>query len=98
MRIKFETAEKRVGLPGLIANAAIVFDEDGPLGGLILKGFTVWKSKKNPDELTVTFPSRPHKNKQYWLLRAADEEDKTPVWRLRTMIIKEFELWQSKKL
>lgn len=97
MHIRFETVEK-IGLPGLLANATIIFDKDGPLGGLCLKGFAVWKSKKHHDQLTVTFPSRPYHNKQYWLLRSADDEDTSPVWRLREMILKEFEVWRDKKL
>lgn len=97
MKIEFVKAEKKIGLPGLLANAVIIFDEDGPFGGLLLKGFTVWKSKKT-DGLTVTFPSRPFHGKQYWLLRSVSEDDQTPIWRLRELIIKEYETWINKRL
>ena len=40
----------------LAAEAAIVFDEPGPLEGLKLIGFSLWRSPEG--EFYVTFPSR----------------------------------------
>lgn len=96
MRVEFESV-KRLGFPGLLANAAIVFDEAGPFSGLCLKGFAVWKSKKIEGTLTVTFPARPYKGKQYWLLRAVGS-DESPVWALRQLIVKEYQEWSARNV
>jgi hypothetical protein len=52
------TFEAREGGPDkLLADASIVFDEgDGPLAGMKLVGFSVWRSAEG--DVTITFPSR----------------------------------------
>lgn len=54
MHVQFTNKEN--GPERLVCDAEVVFDEGGPLGGLKLVGFSVWRA---PDgELYVTFPSR----------------------------------------
>ena len=54
MRVQF--VEKENGPERLVCEAEMVFDEAGPLAGMKLVGFSVWKSPEG--ELFVTFPSR----------------------------------------
>ena len=54
MRVQF--VEKENGPERLACEAEMVFDEAGPLAGMKLVGFSVWKSPEG--ELFVTFPSR----------------------------------------
>jgi hypothetical protein len=54
MRVQFvsrDNAPER-----LVCEAELVFDEDGPLAGLKLVGFSLWRDAGG--ELYVTFPSR----------------------------------------
>jgi hypothetical protein len=54
MRVQF--VERESGPERLVCEAEIVFDEDGPLAGMKLVGFSLWRS---PDgDVYVTFPSR----------------------------------------
>lgn len=54
MRVQF--VERQSGPERLVCEAEIVFDEDGPLAGMKLVGFSLWRS---PDgDVFVTFPSR----------------------------------------
>lgn len=54
MRVQF--VERENGPERLVCEAEIVFDEDGPLAGMKLVGFSLWRS---PDgDVFVTFPSR----------------------------------------
>lgn len=53
MRVQF--VEKANGPERLVSDAEILFDE-GPLAGMKLVGFSVWRSAEG--DLYVTFPSR----------------------------------------
>jgi hypothetical protein len=54
MQIRF--VDKTQGPERLVCEAELVFDEDGPLAGTKLVGFSLWKG---PDgDVFVTFPSR----------------------------------------
>ena len=54
MRVQFVQREN--GPERLVCEAEIVFDEAGPLAGMKLVGFSLWRG---PDgEVYVTFPSR----------------------------------------
>lgn len=95
MRIMFHPATHK-NLPGLRAEAAFVFEPEGPLSGLQLKGFSIWESKKGGAGLNVTFPSRKGSNgKEYWLLRGVDPDDQSATWKLRNIILKEYEQWRK---
>ena len=55
MRVQFVSKDN--GPERLVCDAEVVFAaEDGPLSGMKLVGFAVWRSAE--DELYVTFPSR----------------------------------------
>jgi hypothetical protein len=53
MRVQF--VEKANGPERLVCDAEVLFDE-GPLGGMKLVGFAVWRGAEG--DLYVTFPSR----------------------------------------
>lgn len=55
MRVEFLTREN--GPERLVCDGEIVFgEEDGPLAGMKLVGFALWKTAEG--EVSVTFPSR----------------------------------------
>ena len=72
MRVQFvkrESAPER-----LVCEAEVVFDEEGPLKGMKLVGFSLWRSAEG--EVYVTFPSRAfgagNERKYFDFLRSAD--------------------------
>lgn len=54
MRVQFVNREN--GPERLVCEAELVFDEDGPLAGMKLVGFSLWRGADG--EVYVTFPSR----------------------------------------
>jgi hypothetical protein len=54
MRVQF--VERENGPERLVCEAEIVFEEPGPLAGMKLVGFSLWRSPEG--EVYVTFPSR----------------------------------------
>jgi hypothetical protein len=54
MRVQF--VDKENGPERLVCEAEVLFDEAGPLAGMKLVGFSLWKSPEG--EVYVTFPSR----------------------------------------
>jgi hypothetical protein len=54
MRVQF--VERQNGPERLLCEGEIVFDEDGPLMGMKLVGFSVWRGQEG--DAFVTFPSR----------------------------------------
>ena len=54
MRVQF--VHKGTGPERLVCEAEMVFDEDGPLAGMKLVGFSLWRGTNG--EVFVTFPSR----------------------------------------
>jgi hypothetical protein len=54
MRIQFVTREN--GPERLVCDAELVFDEAGPLAGMKLVGFALWRGAEG--EIYVTFPAR----------------------------------------
>jgi hypothetical protein len=54
MRVQF--VDKSNGPERLVCEAEVLFDEAGPLAGMKLVGFSLWRSPEG--ELYVTFPSR----------------------------------------
>lgn len=54
--MRMEFTSRSGGPERLVCDAELVFDEAGPLEGMKLVGFTVWRSAEG--ELYVTFPSR----------------------------------------
>jgi hypothetical protein len=54
MRVQF--VEKQNGPERLVCDAEVVFDQEDPLVGMKLVGFTLWRSTDG--DIYVTFPSR----------------------------------------
>ena len=54
MRVQF--VQKENGPERLVCEAELWFEEEGPLTGMKLVGFSLWKSPEG--EVYVTFPSR----------------------------------------
>jgi hypothetical protein len=54
MRVQF--VERQNGPERLLCEAEVLFEEAGPLSGMKLVGFSLWKSPEG--EVYVTFPSR----------------------------------------
>jgi hypothetical protein len=54
MRVNFVQRENQP--ERLVCEAEVVFEEDGPLVGMKLVGFSLWRSPEG--EVYVTFPSR----------------------------------------
>ena len=89
MRVQFVTREN--GPERLVCEAEILFGDDGPLAGLKLVGFSLWKG---PDgEVYVTFPSRAFgagsERKYFDYLRSVDGTLET-VKRLKAWIVDEY--------
>ena len=75
----------------LVTEAELVFDADGPLSGLKLVGFSLWRSADG--ELYVTFPARSFgagpERKYFDYLRSV-EGSAEPVRRLKEAILTRF--------
>jgi hypothetical protein len=54
MRLQF--VQKENGPERLVCEAELIFDEEGPLAGMKLVGFSLWRMADG--EISVTFPSR----------------------------------------
>lgn len=91
MRVQFVPREN--GPERLVCEAEVVFDEEGPLVGMKLVGFSLWRS---PDgEVYVTFPSRafgPGSERRYFdYLRGMDPAGGASR-RVKSWILEEFRL------
>jgi hypothetical protein len=89
MRVQF--VDKQNGPERLLCEAELVFDEDGPLAGMKLVGFSLWRSPEG--EIYVTFPSRAFgagSDRRYFdYLRSADGVPDV-VKRVKAWILEEF--------
>lgn len=74
MDIRFVAPENGNGPKNLLSNAEVHFGNDGPMAGMKLIGFSVWRGAN--DERFVTFPARAigsGSDKKYFdFLRTAD--------------------------
>lgn len=89
MRVQF--VEKQNGPERLVCEAEVVFDEPGPLAGMKLSGFSLWRSPEG--ELYVTFPSRPFgvgNERRYFDYLRPMEASGTDVRRVKAWILEEF--------
>lgn len=89
MRVQF--VERENGPERLVCEAEVVFEEDGPLQGMKLVGFSLWRG---PDgEVYVTFPSRAfgagNDRKYFDYLRSADGAP-AEVKRVKAWIVTEY--------
>jgi hypothetical protein len=88
MQIVF--VNKAGGPERLVCEAELVFDENGPLAGMKLVGFCLWRGAEG--EVYVTFPARAFgagsERRFFDLLRASDG-DAAAVKRLKAWIVAE---------
>jgi hypothetical protein len=91
MRVQF--VQKENGPERLVCEAELIFDEEGPLAGLKLVGFSLWRSPEG-DEVYVTFPSRAFgagtERRYFEYVRSADSTDGEARVRLKAWIVEEF--------
>jgi hypothetical protein len=89
MRVQFVAREN--GPERLVCEAEILFGDEGPLAGLKLVGFSLWKGADG--EVYVTFPSRAFgagsERKYFDYLRSEDGTLET-VKRLKAWIVDEY--------
>lgn len=90
MRVQF--VNKDHGPERLVCDAEIVFEaEDGPLSGMKLVGFALWRTAEG--EVTVTFPSRAFgaggERKFFDYLRSVEANPAEPR-RVKDWILEEF--------
>ncbi len=89
MRVQFVAHEN--GPERLVCEAEILFGDDGPLAGLKLVGFSLWKGADG--EAYVTFPSRAFgagsERKYFDYLRSEDGTLDT-IERLKAWIVDEY--------
>lgn len=94
MRVQF--VEKTNGPEREACQAEIVFDEDGPLSGMKLVGFTIWRGQEG--EHFVTFPARSFgaggERRFFDLLRAVEPGGAQPR-RVKDWILNEWKAARS---
>ena len=90
MRVEF--VHRQGGPQRLEADAELVFDEDGPLQGMKLVGFSIWKGA---DGLRyVTFPSRSYgagDERRFFDHLRSVEAAAEPVRRVKDWILRQYE-------
>jgi len=82
---------------GKLADAELHFDDEGPLSGLKLMGFTIWEGR-NGSRRNVTFPARSYvvngDRRNFALLRPI--VDVTAQTKLREMILEAFAEYEER--
>jgi hypothetical protein len=90
MRVQF--VHKATGPERLLCEAEMVFDDQGPLDGMKLVGFSLWRGANG--EVFVTFPSRAFgagsDRKFFDFLRAADGPNQDLTRRVKSWIIDQY--------
>ncbi|MBN2369237.1 MAG: hypothetical protein JXO72_01990 [Vicinamibacteria bacterium] len=88
-----EFVERNNGPERLVCEAEIVFDESGPLGGMKLVGFSLWKGAER--QVSVTFPARAFgaggERRFFDLLRPVQGTAPDLVRRVKSWIIEEYQ-------
>lgn len=91
MRVMF--VERSSGPERLVCEAEVVFEaEAGPLAGMKLVGFSVWRSAEG--EVFVSLPSRPFGasgERRYFDLLRSVQGDSADAKRVRTWIKEQYE-------
>ena len=89
MRVQFVQKENQP--EKLVCEAEVLFEEDGPLTGMKLVGFSLWRSPEG--EVYVTFPSRAfgagNERRYFDYLRSA-EGTAADVKKVKAWILDEF--------
>jgi len=89
MRVQF--VEKQNGPERLVCDAEVVFDQDDPLVGMKLVGFSLWRSTDG--DVYVTFPSRAFgagSERKYFDYLRSTEGQSADVKRVKDWILGEY--------
>jgi hypothetical protein len=89
MRVQF--VQKNSGPERLVCEAELVFDEAGPLEGMKLVGFSLWRGAEG--EVYVTFPARAFgggSDRRFFDLLRSAEADAAAVKRVKAWIVDEY--------
>jgi hypothetical protein len=90
MRVQF--VDKQNGPDRLVCDAEIVFEaQDGPLAGMKLVGFALWRSAEG--EVYVTFPSRAFgtmAERKYFDYLRSNEGTSAETRRVKEWIVQEY--------
>ena len=89
MRVQF--VQKDGGPERLVCDAEIVFDEPGPLEGMKLVGFSLWRTPEG--EVSVTFPARAFgagSDRRFFDYLRSAQADGAGVKRVKAWILEEF--------
>jgi hypothetical protein len=89
--VRVQFIERQNGPERLVCEGEIVFDEDGPLAGIKLTGFSIWRGQEG--EPFVTFPARSFgaggERRFFDLLRAVEPGSEEPK-RVKDWIVSEY--------
>jgi len=89
MRVHF--VQKDSGPERLVCEAEIVFEEAGPLAGMKLVGFSLWRTPEG--EVSVTFPARAFgagSDRRFFDYLRSAAADAAAVKRVKAWIVEEF--------
>jgi len=89
MRVHF--VQKETGPERLVCDAEIAFDESGPLEGMKLVGFSLWRTADG--DVSVTFPARAFgagSDRRFFDYLRSAEGDGAAVKRVKAWILEEF--------
>lgn len=89
MRVQFVQKENQP--EKLVCEAEVLFEEEGPLTGMKLVGFSLWRSPEG--EVYVTFPSRSFgagNERRYFDYLRSVEGTATDVKKVKAWILDEF--------
>ncbi len=89
MRVQFVQKENQP--EKLVCEAEVLFEEEGPLTGMKLVGFSLWRSPEG--EVYVTFPSRAFgagNERRYFDYLRSVEGTATDVKKVKAWILDEF--------
>jgi len=89
MRVEF--VERAGGPERLVCEAELVFDDEGPLAGMKLVGFSVWRTAEG--EIWVSLPARSYgsgSDRRFFDLLRSTEGLPEPVKRVKAWILAEY--------
>jgi hypothetical protein len=89
MRVQF--VQKDSGPERLVCDAEIVFDEAGPLEGMKLVGFSLWRTADG--DVSVTFPARAFgagSDRRFFDYLRASDGDAAGARRVKAWILDQF--------
>ena len=91
MKLRFKDPNERAP-KDILAEASLVFEE-GPLAGLSLVGFTIWRGKDDSKgKYWVSLPAKQAQKGYFDFLRSTDGDIKD-VYAFKDKVLEKFEAW-----